>query len=115
MEKTSCRWGSEPELAAKVLQGKVDLELSYKYFMHIFYLYIYLQVLPVPFTPAPVASSGFKSKLKRVFRNVGADKSFSLVSQLTNAALCASTPALPKPGDAPVKNLIRPLNIPQLR
>ncbi|XP_057334753.1 uncharacterized protein LOC130673657 isoform X2 [Microplitis mediator] len=94
MEKTSCRWGSEPELAAKVLQGKV---------------------LPVPFTPVPVASSGFKSKLKRVFRNVGADKSFSLVSQLTNAALCASTPALPKPGDAPVKNLIRPLNIPQLR
>lgn len=22
---TSCRWGSEPELAAKVLQGKVNL------------------------------------------------------------------------------------------
>ncbi|XP_044589049.1 uncharacterized protein LOC123268194 isoform X1 [Cotesia glomerata] len=89
MEKTSCRWGSEPELAAKVLQGKV--------------------------LPVPVASSGLKSKLKRVFRNVGSDKSFSLVSQLTNAALCASSPALPKPGDTPVKNFIRPLNIPQLR
>ncbi|KAG8038107.1 hypothetical protein G9C98_006432 [Cotesia typhae] len=75
MEKTSCRWGSEPELAAKVLQGKV--------------------------LPVPVASSGFKSKLKRVFRSVGSDKSFSLVSQLTNAALCASSPALPKPGDTP--------------
>ena len=24
---TSCRWGSEPELAAKVLQGKVKIHL----------------------------------------------------------------------------------------
>ncbi|XP_043286638.1 uncharacterized protein [Venturia canescens] len=93
----SCRWGSEPELATKVLQGKV---------------------VPVPINPIPPPSTGFRSKIKRVFRTTsGPDRSFSLVSQLTNAALCASTPALPKPGEPlpNVKSLVRPLSVPQLR
>ncbi|XP_046411451.1 SH3 and multiple ankyrin repeat domains protein 1-like isoform X1 [Neodiprion fabricii] len=94
---TSCRWGSEPELAARVLQGKVT---------------------PVP-TNLPPQPSTLKSKIRRVFRtSSGPDnRSFSLVSQLTSAALCASSPALPRPGEVPpvVKSLIRPLSVPQLR
>ncbi|XP_043510582.1 uncharacterized protein LOC122528966 [Frieseomelitta varia] len=94
---TSCRWGSEPELAAKVLQGKV---------------------MPVPTAPLSPPSSGLKSKIRKVFRTTsGPDRSFSLVSQLTSAALCASSPALPKSSDVPpvVKSLLRPLSVPQLR
>lgn len=94
---TSCRWGSEPELAAKVLQGKV---------------------MPIPTTPLSPPSSGLKSKIRKVFRTTsGPDRNFSLVSQLTSAALCASSPALPKSGDVPpvVKSLLRPLSVPQLR
>ncbi|XP_032674447.1 uncharacterized protein LOC116845632 isoform X2 [Odontomachus brunneus] len=94
---TSCRWGSEPELAAKVLQGKVT---------------------PLPTNPLPPPSTGLKSKIRKVFRTTsGPDRTFSLVSQLTSAALCASSPALPKPGDVPpvVKSLLRPLSVPQLR
>ncbi|XP_034947604.1 protein HOS4-like [Chelonus insularis] len=95
IEKSSCRWGSEPELATKVLQGKI---------------------IPVPLNQPSAASSGLKSRIKRVFRNPHSDKSFSLVSQLTNAALCASSPVLPKPGDvSSAKDVIRPLNVPQLR
>ncbi|XP_036139972.1 protein HOS4 isoform X2 [Monomorium pharaonis] len=90
---TSCRWGSEPELAAKVLQGKVT---------------------PIPPTPLP-QSSGLKSKIRKVFRTTSSpDRTFSLVSQLTSAALCASSPALPKPSPV-VKSLLRPLSVPQLR
>ncbi|CAK9829434.1 Ankyrin repeat domain-containing protein 33B [Anthophora retusa] len=94
---TSCRWGSEPELAAKVLQGKL---------------------IPVPNTPLLPSSSGFKSKIRKVFRTTsGPDRNFSLVSQLTSAALCASSPALPKSSEVPpvVKSLLRPLSVPQLR
>ncbi|XP_034186989.2 uncharacterized protein LOC117607396 isoform X2 [Osmia lignaria lignaria] len=94
---TSCRWGSEPELAAKVLQGKV---------------------MPIPSTPLSPPSSGFKSKIRKVFRTTsGPDRNFSLVSQLTSAALCASSPALPKSSEVPpvVKSLLRPLSVPQLR
>ncbi|XP_015176015.1 PREDICTED: uncharacterized protein LOC107066170 isoform X3 [Polistes dominula] len=95
---TSCRWGSEPELAAKVLQGKVT---------------------PIPITPLPTSSTGLKSRIRKVFRtSSGPDRSsFSLVSQLTSAALCASSPALPKNGQVPpvVKSLLRPLSVPQLR
>lgn len=94
---TSCRWGSEPELAAKVLQGKV---------------------VPIPSTPLSSSSSGLKSKIRKVFRTTsGPDRNFSLVSQLTSAALCASSPALPKSSDVPpvVKSLLRPLSVPQLR
>ncbi|KOX78445.1 Ankyrin repeat domain-containing protein 33B, partial [Melipona quadrifasciata] len=94
---TSCRWGSEPELAAKVLQGKV---------------------MPLPTAPLSPPSSGLKSKIRKVFRTTsGPDRNFSLVSQLTSAALCASSPALPKSSDVPpvVKSLLRPLSVPQLR
>ncbi|KAG7211211.1 hypothetical protein KM043_010529 [Ampulex compressa] len=94
---TSCRWGSEPELAAKVLQGKVT---------------------PIPAGPLPPPSSGLKSKIRKVFRTTsGPDRNFSLVSQLTSAALCASSPALPKSSEVPsvVKSLLRPLSVPQLR
>ncbi|XP_033330722.2 uncharacterized protein LOC117222847 isoform X1 [Megalopta genalis] len=94
---TSCRWGSEPELAAKVLQGKV---------------------IPIPTTPLSPPSSGFKSKIRKVFRTTsGPDRNFSLVTQLTSAALCASSPALPKASEVPpvVKSLLRPLSVPQLR
>ncbi|KMQ89382.1 ankyrin repeat domain-containing protein 33b [Lasius niger] len=91
---TSCRWGSEPELAAKILQGKVT---------------------PIPTTPLPQPSSGLKSKIRKVFRTTSSpDRTFSLVSQLTSAALCASSPALPKPSPV-VKSLLRPLSVPQLR
>ncbi|KZC04777.1 Ankyrin repeat domain-containing protein 33B, partial [Dufourea novaeangliae] len=94
---TSCRWGSEPELAAKVLQGKV---------------------MPIPVMPLSPPSTGLKSKIRKVFRTTsGPDRSFSLVSQLTSAALCASSPALPKASEVPpvVKSLLRPLSVPQLR
>ncbi|XP_044014558.1 uncharacterized protein LOC122856783 isoform X2 [Aphidius gifuensis] len=96
IDRTSCRWGSEPELATKVLQGKI---------------------IPIQQVPMTIQANGIKSKLKRVFRTNGSDKNFSIVSQLTSAAICASTPALPKPGDIQpiVKNLIRPLSVPQLR
>ncbi|XP_070163458.1 uncharacterized protein [Polyergus mexicanus] len=91
---TSCRWGSEPELAAKILQGKVT---------------------PIPTTPLPQPSSGLKSKIRKVFRTTSSpDRTYSLVSQLTSAALCASSPALPKPSPV-VKSLLRPLSVPQLR
>lgn len=81
-------------------------------------IFIILKVIPVPGNPQPPQSTGFRSKIKRVFRSTsGPDRSFSLVSQLTSAALCASTPALPKPGESPpvVKSLNRPLSVPQLR
>lgn len=94
---TSCRWGSEPELAAKVLQGKV---------------------VPIPTAPLLPPSSGLKSRIRKVFRTTsGPDRNFSLVSQLTSAALCASSPALPKSSEIPpvVKSLLRPLSVPQLR
>ncbi|XP_033221600.1 uncharacterized protein LOC117175884 [Belonocnema kinseyi] len=97
LEKTNtCRWGSEPELAAKVFTGRV---------------------IPFQMNPHP-SSMGLRSRLKRVFRtSSGPDRTFSLVSQLTSAALCVSSAALPTPEDVPpiVKNLLRPLNVPQLR
>ncbi|XP_058805501.1 uncharacterized protein LOC131672355 isoform X6 [Phymastichus coffea] len=82
---------------------------------------VLLQLVPVPPTPvqAPPPAGGLRSKIRRVFRTTSnTDKtSFSLVSQLTSAALCASSPVLPKPGDVSpaVKSLLRPLSVPQLR
>ncbi|XP_011497992.1 PREDICTED: ankyrin repeat and SOCS box protein 14-like isoform X2 [Ceratosolen solmsi marchali] len=96
-KSTSCRWGSEPELAAQVLQGKL---------------------MPITSMPMQPPSRGLRSKIRRVFRtSSNSDKSFSLVSQLTSAALCASSPVLPKPSDVSpaVKSLLRPLSVPQLR
>ncbi|XP_044269673.1 ankyrin repeat domain-containing protein 33B-like [Tribolium madens] len=95
-------WGGENELGARVLMGKV---------------------VPVP--PIPQQSSnGLKSKLKKVFRTSSGtgrhEDSFSsarLVTQLTSAALCASSPVLPTAPTVPpvVKSLIRPLTVPKLQ
>ncbi|XP_023319358.1 cortactin-binding protein 2-like isoform X2 [Trichogramma pretiosum] len=113
-KSSSCRWGSEPELAAQILQGK-------------------FMAMPPP--PQPVQHHGtggsLKSKFRRVFRTTsnserssgggggghGSGGGFSLVSQLTSAALCASSPVLPKSSDVSpvVKSLLRPLSVPQLR
>ncbi|CAB0045107.1 unnamed protein product [Trichogramma brassicae] len=115
-KSSSCRWGSEPELAAQILQGK-------------------FMAMPPP--PQPVQHHGtggsLKSKFRRVFRTTsnserssgggggghgsGGGGGFSLVSQLTSAALCASSPVLPKSSDVSpvVKSLLRPLSVPQLR
>lgn len=65
--------------------------------------------------------SGLKSKLKKVFRtSSGPNDSFSsarLVTQLTSAALCASSPVLPSAPSVPavVKSLIKPLTVPRLQ
>ncbi|XP_063910285.1 ankyrin repeat domain-containing protein 33B-like isoform X3 [Zophobas morio] len=95
-------WGGENELGARVMMGKV---------------------VPVP--PIPQQTShGLKSKLKKVFRTSSghgrSDDSFSsarLVTQLTSAALCASSPVLPSAPSVPpvVKSLIRPLTVPKLQ
>ncbi|XP_015833412.1 ankyrin repeat domain-containing protein 33B isoform X2 [Tribolium castaneum] len=95
-------WGGENELGARVLMGKV---------------------VPVP--PIPQQSSnGLKSKLKKVFRTSSGtgrhEDSYSsarLVTQLTSAALCASSPVLPSAPTVPpvVKSLIRPLTVPKLQ
>jgi hypothetical protein len=64
-----------------------------------------------------------KSKLKRAFRTSSNPDStgstanqYSLVSQLTGAALCASSPALPVHTRAKpmVKSLLRPLTVPKV-
>lgn len=68
--------------------------------------------------PLSPPSTGLKSKIRKVFRTTsGPDRNFSLVSQLTSAALCASSPALPRASEVPpvVKSLLRPLSVPQLR
>nr|CAH7713737.1 unnamed protein product [Callosobruchus chinensis] len=67
---------------------------------------------------------GIKSRLRKVFRtSSGPDtqsdalSSARLVTQLTSAALCASSPVLPSGGSVPpvVKSLIRPLTVPRLQ
>lgn len=64
---------------------------------------------------------GFKSKLKKVFRTSSTlHDTFSsarLVTQLTSAALCASSPVLPSGPTVPpvVKSLIKPLTVPRLQ
>ncbi|KAJ8688655.1 hypothetical protein QAD02_024450 [Eretmocerus hayati] len=109
LEKTaSCRWGSEPELAAQVLQGKlVPMMQSSNQ------------------SSSPPSSGSFRSRIRRVFQTTSGSGSagdkhhhgFSLVSQLTSAALGASSPVLPKPDDNQplVKSLLRPLSVPTLR
>lgn len=78
-----------------------------------------IQLMPIPIVPVQSPSSGFRSKIRKVFRtSSNSDKAtYSLVSQLTSAALCASSPVLPKPGEVPpvVKSFLRPLSVPQLR
>lgn len=107
---TSCgRWGSESDIGGtRILLGKVV-------------------PVPPPHVPTPVPSSqsqgkGIKSKLRKVFRTSSGPSSDSassarLVTQLTSAALCASTPVLPAAPTVPpvVKSLIRPLTVPRLQ
>ncbi|KAL1517311.1 hypothetical protein ABEB36_001091 [Hypothenemus hampei] len=79
------------------------------------------KVVPVPPVTSP-PPNGIKSKLKKVFRTSSGPSSdtFSsarLVTQLTSAALCASSPVLPGNGSVPpmVKSLLRPLTVPKLQ
>ncbi|KRT80833.1 hypothetical protein AMK59_5815 [Oryctes borbonicus] len=81
------------------------------------------KVVPVPNIPQQT-SHGIKSKLRKVFRTSSGPShnndnisSARLVTQLTSAALCASTPALPSAPNVPpiVKSLIRPLTVPRLQ
>ncbi|PNF13994.1 hypothetical protein B7P43_G08584 [Cryptotermes secundus] len=66
-------------------------------------------------------STGLKSRLQRAFRtnSSGSQSSsnrYSLVTQLTTAALCASSPVLPTPNVPPViRSLMRPLTVPKLQ
>ncbi|KAF5305262.1 hypothetical protein FQA39_LY09227 [Lamprigera yunnana] len=93
-------WGVENDMGARVLLGKV---------------------VPVPQISQP--QHGIKSKLKKVFRTSSGpspnmdSSSTRLVTQLTTAALCASSPILPSAPSVPpvVKSLIRPLTVPRLQ
>nr|CAD7576520.1 unnamed protein product [Timema californicum] len=106
MERSTAygRWGSEPELAARLLMGG--------------------RVPPNNHNPSHC--SGLRSKLRRAFRtnssgssaecSSGNKQQYSLVTQLTTAALCASSPALPTPNVPPiVKSLMRPLTVPKVQ
>lgn len=91
---SSGRWGSDPSLGPQVIGG----------------------VLFPPSTLPPVTTGrGLASKLKKVLRPK--TQSYNLVTHITSAAFCASTPALPAPAKVPpiVKTLIRPLTVPKLQ
>ncbi|KAJ1523686.1 hypothetical protein ONE63_001524 [Megalurothrips usitatus] len=106
------RWGSEPELQAAL--GRVQQARN-----------------NVPSSTASTSRS-IKSRVRRAFRSGTTSDlpaaaaaaaapahhppAFSLVTQLTGAGLCASTPALPVPSMPPVvKSLLRPLSVPRLQ
>lgn len=124
LERTTSygRWGSDPELGPHLLvNGK-------------------LMQPPAATLQRAAAAAGaaqqqhnqqhnhhrsIKSKLKRAFRTSSSPDStgggtaagqYSLVSQLTGAALCASSPALPVHTRAKpmVKSLLRPLTVPKV-
>lgn len=92
---------------------------------------------PALTTTATNTGGGLKSRIRRVFRTSSSSvtaalggsrgnpssttdssklQHYSLVTQLTTAALCASTPALPDTRNVPpvVKSLLRPLSVPRL-
>lgn len=113
LERTTSygRWGSDPELGPHLLiNGK-------------------LMQPPTAVAASMLQQVGthhhsIKSKLKRAFRTssnpdsstTGVANQYSLVSQLTGAALCASSPALPVQTRAKpmVKSLLRPLTVPKV-
>lgn len=73
-------------------------------------------------TTNPSSSSTIKSKFRKAFRTTHSNpdssgKSFSVVTQLTSAALCASSPVLPSAQSVPpsAKSLSRPLSVPKLQ
>ncbi|KAL6977968.1 Ankyrin repeat domain-containing protein 33B [Sarracenia purpurea var. burkii] len=102
-------WGGEPELGLHFVNGKLQppaivlqnaINQSYK-------------------------NNGIKSKLKKAFQRTAHPSnwnsgqrvnSFSLVTQLTSAALCVSSPVLPNSSKVSpvVKSLIRPFVIPRI-
>ncbi|XP_075229956.1 uncharacterized protein LOC142329346 isoform X2 [Lycorma delicatula] len=102
LERTTSygNWGSEPELGPHLVNGRLQPPL-------------------VSTINNSSSSSGIKSKLRRAFRTTStpSSQSFSLVTQLTSAALCASSPALPSSNNVPpvIKSLIRPLSVPKLQ
>lgn len=67
--------------------------------------------------------AGLKSRLKKVFRSSSGPSNYDqvssarLITQLTSAALCVSSPVLPSGPNVPpvVKSLIRPLTVPRLQ
>lgn len=94
------RWGSESELAARIFGGK----------------------LPLPNSNQTNASTTIKSRIRKAFRTAhpnsdSGGKAFSVVTQLTSAALCASSPVLPSGQPVPpsAKSLTRPLSVPKLQ
>lgn len=100
LERTTSygRWGSEPELGPHLIQGRLQP--------------------PAISTLNNTHHGSIKSRLRKAFRtSSNPSQSFSLVTQITSAALCASTPALPAPSSVPplVKSLIRPLAVPKVQ
>ncbi|EEB18980.1 ankyrin repeat-containing protein, putative [Pediculus humanus corporis] len=65
-------------------------------------------------------SSGIKSRLRKAFRTISHPgpevngKPYSVVSQLTTVALCASTPVLQSSVSSNIKSLMRPLAVPKV-
>ncbi|XP_039286804.1 photoreceptor ankyrin repeat protein [Nilaparvata lugens] len=103
LERTTSygHWGSEPELGPHLVNGRLQPP----------------QIAANAAT-AHATGTGIKSKLRRAFRTTSTpSQSFSLVTQLTSAALCASSPALPSSQSVPpiVKSLIRPLSVPKVQ
>ncbi|KAF6202443.1 hypothetical protein GE061_004842 [Apolygus lucorum] len=96
MEKgaSSGRWGSDPSLGPQVIGG---------------------MLIPPPSAPPTSSGGGLASKLKRVLRPK--TQSYNLVTHITTAAFCASSPAFPAQAKVPpvVKSLIRPLTVPKLQ
>lgn len=103
LERTTAygRWGSEPELGTQALMGTGKL--------------------PIGSGQNSSQSMGLKSRLQRAFRTTSSgtqssSNRYSLVTQLTTAALCASSPVLPTPNVPPViRSLMRPLTVPKLQ
>uniref|UniRef100_A0A8D8MFZ1 Ankyrin repeat domain-containing protein 33B n=1 Tax=Cacopsylla melanoneura TaxID=428564 RepID=A0A8D8MFZ1_9HEMI len=94
------KWGSDTDLVPHLVNGK-------------------LQPPSISFYQTQCHSGGLKSKLKKAFRTssnpLSNDSAFSLVTQLTSAALCASSPVLPGQTPPVVKSLIRPLTVPKVQ
>ncbi|VVC32591.1 Ankyrin repeat-containing domain,Ankyrin repeat [Cinara cedri] len=110
LERTTSygRWGSDPELGPHMLiNGRLMQPPA---------------AAAVSIHRSATQHHSIKSKLKRAFRtssnpdSTGTANQYSLVSQLTGAALCASSPALPVHTRAKpiVKSLLRPLTVPKV-
>ncbi|CAH1709900.1 uncharacterized protein LOC114124297 [Aphis gossypii] len=113
LERTTSygRWGSDPELGPHMLiNGRLMQPPA-------------ASAVATLQRAATQHHRSIKSKLKRAFRTSsnpdstgGTANQYSLVSQLTGAALCASSPALPVHTRAKpmVKSLLRPLTVPKV-